>query len=214
MEILRMVLVINSPQVIWTYLCWMTTLLSKTNGRKNAMIIWQTMKKGLQICSSAFECVSKYTLFIEYTLLCMLLKTMILPVWMPINSLIWWYSFIKIFLNMPMDAHPLKYSAIPIRNIHMNSSFHKNIRKTYTRTGIAFQGHNAQNQFQIASIRSIPEEIERNKSTLTLNFHRTPSQRQSTKVCTTYIVNIPMLVSFIHGISYWHLCGCARDTES
>ena len=99
MVILRMVLVINSPQVIWTYLCWMTTLLSKTNGRQNATIIWQTMKKGLQICSSAFECVSKYTFCIAYTLLCMSLKRMILPVWMPISGLIWWYSFYKNILE-------------------------------------------------------------------------------------------------------------------
>ena len=108
---------------------------------------------------------------------------------------------------MPMDDHSLKYSAIPIWNIHMNSSFHKKETETHTRTGIAFQGHHTQNQCQLASIRSIKEEIERNKSTLTLHFHRTPSQRQSTKVCTTYGMNIPMLVSFIHGISYWHLCG-------
>ena len=56
----------------------MTTLLSKTNGQQNATMIWQTMKKGLQTCPSAFECVSEYTFFIAYTLLCMVLKTMIL----------------------------------------------------------------------------------------------------------------------------------------
>ena len=144
----------------------------------------------------------------------MLLKTMILPVWTPISGLIWWYSFIKIFFKMPVEAHSLKYSAIPIQNIHMNSSCHKNERETHTCTGIVFQGHHVQNQCQLSSILSITEEIERNKSTLTLHFHRTPSQRQSTKVCTTYGMNIPMLVSFIHGISYWHLCGCAWDTES
>ena len=101
MAILWMVLVINSRQVIWTYLCWMTTLLSKTNGRQNAMIIWQTMKKGLQICPSAFECVSEYTFFIAYTLLYMALKTMILPVWTPISGLLWWYSF---YLKILEDA--------------------------------------------------------------------------------------------------------------
>ena len=95
MAILWMVLVINSTQVIWTYIFWMTTLLSKTNGRQNATIIWQTMKKGLQICPSALECVSKYTFFIAYTMLCMALKTMILPVWTPISGLLWWYSFYK-----------------------------------------------------------------------------------------------------------------------
>ena len=94
-----MVLVINYPQVIWTYLCWMTTLLSKRNRRQNATIIWQTMKKGLQICPSALECVSKYTFFVVYTLLCMALKTMILPVWTPISGLIWWYSFYKNILE-------------------------------------------------------------------------------------------------------------------
>ena len=99
MAILQMVLVINSPQVIWTFLCWMTTLLSKTNGRQNATIIWQTMKKGLQICPSAFECVSEYKFFIAYTLLCMSLKTMILPVWTLISGLIWWYSFYKNILE-------------------------------------------------------------------------------------------------------------------
>ena len=57
------------------------------------------MKKGLQICSSAFECVSKYTFFITYTLLFMALKTMILPVWTPISGLIWWYSFYKNILE-------------------------------------------------------------------------------------------------------------------
>ena len=77
----------------------MTTLLSKTNGRQNATIIWQTMKKGLQIFPSAFECVSKYKLFIAYTLLCMVINTMILPVWTPISSLIWWYSFYKNILE-------------------------------------------------------------------------------------------------------------------
>ena len=77
----------------------MTNLLSKTNGRQNATIIWQTMKKGLQICPSAFECVSKYTFFIAYTLLCMALKTIILPVWTPISGLIWWYSFYKNILE-------------------------------------------------------------------------------------------------------------------
>ena len=99
MAIIRMVLFINPPQVIWTYLCWMTTLLSKTNGQKNATIIWQTMKKGLQICPSAFECVSEYTFFIAYTLLCMAIKTRILPVWTPISGLIWWYSFYKNILE-------------------------------------------------------------------------------------------------------------------
>ena len=171
------------------------------------------MKKVLQICSSAFECVSKYTFFIAYTLLRMALKTMILPVWTPISGLIWWYSFIKIFLKMPMDDHSLKYSAIPIQNIHMNSSCHKKERETHTRTWIAFQGHHAQNQCQLASIRSITEEIARNKSTSTLHFHRTLLQRQSTKACTTFGVNIPMLVSFTHGILYWHLCGCAWEIK-
>ena len=138
MEILQMMLVINPPQVIWTYLCCMTTLLSKTNGQQNATIIWQTMKEGLQICPSVFECVSEYTFFIAYTLLCMLLKTMILPVWTPISGLILWYSFIKILLKMPMDDHSLKYSAIPIRDIHMNSACHKTENGTHTRTWIAF----------------------------------------------------------------------------
>ena len=96
-----MVLVINSPQVIWKYIFWMTTLLSKTNGRQNATIIWQSMKKGLQICPSAFGCVSEYTLFIAYTMLCMALKTVILPVWTPISGLLWWYSFYK---NIPEDS--------------------------------------------------------------------------------------------------------------
>ena len=152
MEILQMVLVINSPPVIWTYLFWVTTLLSKTNGRQNATIIWQTTKKGLKICPSEFECVSEYTFFIAYTLLCMALKTMILPLWTPISGLIWWYSFIKIFLKMLMDNHSLKYSAIPIRNIHMNFSCHKKERETHTRTWIAFQGDHAQNQCQLDSI--------------------------------------------------------------
>ena len=99
MAILRMVLFINPPQVIWTYLCWMTTLLPKTNGQPNATIIWQAMNKGLQICPSEFGCVSKYTFFIAYTLFCMDLKTMILPVWTPISGLIWWHSFYKNILE-------------------------------------------------------------------------------------------------------------------
>ena len=157
MAILQMVLVINSPHVIWTYLCWMTTLLSKINGQQNSTKFWQTMKKGLQICPSASEGVGEYTLFIAYTLLCMALTTMILPAWKPISGLLWWYGFIKIFLKMPMEDHSLKYSAIPIRNIHMNSSCHKKERETHTCTGIAFQGHHAQNQCQLSSIRSITE---------------------------------------------------------
>ena len=135
-------------------------------------------------------------------MLCMDLNTMILPVWMPISGLFWWYSFYKIFLKMPMDDHSLKYSAIPIRDIHMNSSCHKTENVTQTRTGIAFQGHHAQNQCQLASIRSITEEIVRNKSTSTLSFHRTHLQRQLIKACTTFGVNIQMLVSFTHGILY------------
>ena len=127
MAILRMVLVINSPQVIWTYLCWMTPLQSKTNGRQYATIIWQKMKKVLQICPTSFEYVSKYTFFIAYTLLCMTLKTMILPVWIPISGLLWWYIFYNICLKMPMDDHSLKYSAIPIRDIHLNSSYLKTL---------------------------------------------------------------------------------------
>ena len=94
-----MLLVINYPQVIWTKLCWMTTLLSKTNGQKNATIIYKKIQKGLQIFPSAFKCVSKYTFFIAYTLLCMALKAMILPVWTPISGLIWWYSFYKNILE-------------------------------------------------------------------------------------------------------------------
>ena len=146
-------------------------------------------------------------------MLCMVLKTMILPVWTPISGLIWWYSFIKIFLKMPMDDHSLKYSAIPIRNIHMNSSCHKKEVETHTRTGIAFQGYHAYNQCQLASIRSIVEKIVGKNSTSTLHFHRTPLQNQSTKACTTFGMNIPMLVSFTHGILYWHLSGCAWDIE-
>ena len=76
------------------------------NGRQNATIICQTMNKGLQICPSAFEYVSKYTFFVAYTLLCMLLKTMILPVWKPIRGLIRWYSFYKNILE-DADGHSL-----------------------------------------------------------------------------------------------------------
>ena len=121
MAILRMMLVINPPQVIWTYLCWMATLPSKTNGQQNATIIWQKMKKGLQIFPSAFEFVSEYTFFIAYTMLCMALKTMILPVWTPISGLIWWYilykniledangrSLLEIFHN-PNTEHPHEF---------------------------------------------------------------------------------------------------------
>ena len=171
------------------------------------------MKKGLQICPSAFECVSKYIFFISYNLLCMALKTIILPVWMPISGLLWWYRFLKIFLKMPMDNHSLKYSAIPIGGIHMNSSCHKTENGTHTRTGIALQGHHTQNQCQLASIRSITEKILRNKITSTLIFHNTHLQRQSTKGCTTFGMNIQMLVSSTHGILYWHPCGCAWNIE-
>ena len=133
MAIIQMVLVINSPQVIWTYLCWMTTLLSKTNGQQNAAIILQTMKKGLQMCPSAFKCVSEYTLFVAYTLVCMDLTTRILPVWTPISGLIWWYSFYKniledadgkslpeIFRN-PNTGHPHKFLLPQERNRNPHS---------------------------------------------------------------------------------------------
>ena len=55
---------------------------------------------------------------------------------------------------MPMENHSLKYLAIPIRYIHMNSSCHKTENETHTLTGIAFQGHHVQNQCQLDSIRS------------------------------------------------------------
>ena len=171
------------------------------------------MKKGLQIFPPASKCVSEYTFVIAYTMLCIALNKMILPVWTPISGWLWWYSFYKIFLKMPMDDHSLKYSAIPIRDINMNFSCHKTENKTHTRTGIAFQGHHAQNQCQLASIWSITEEIVRNKSTLTWHFHRTSLQREWTKAWTTSELNIPMLVSFTHVILYWHLCGCAWDIE-
>ena len=60
------------------------------------------MKKGLQICPSELKCVSNYIFFVAYTLLCIYLKTIILPVWMPISGLLWWYSFYK---NMLEDAN-------------------------------------------------------------------------------------------------------------
>ena len=66
--------------------------------------------------------------------------------------------FINIFLKIPMDNHSLKYSAILIRDIHMNSSCHKKF-KNYTRTGITFQGHHAQNQCQLSSIQTITKYI-------------------------------------------------------
>ena len=114
---------------------------------------------------------------------------------------------------MPMDDHSLKYSAITIRYIHMDSSCHKTKNETNTCTGIDFQGDHAQNQCQLASILSITEEIVRNKSTLKLSFHRTHLQKQSTKACTTFGMNITMLISFTHGKLYLHLCGCAWDIE-
>ena len=91
-------------------------------------------------------------------MLCMALKTIILPVWMPIGGLLCWYIFYKniledadgrslleIFRN-PNTGHPHEF---------LLTQDKKN--GTHTRTWIAFQGHHAQNQCQLASIRSITE---------------------------------------------------------
>ena len=91
---------------------------------------------------------------------------------------------------MPMDDHSLKYSEIPIRDIHMNYSCHKTENETHTCIGISLQGHHNQNQYELASIRSITDKIVRNNSTLTLSFHRIHLQRQSTKAYITFGINI------------------------
>ena len=121
MAILRMVLVINSSQILWTYICWITNLLSNSNGKQYATITWQTMKKGSQLFPSAFECVSEYTLFIAFTMICMVLNTIILAMWMPISGLLWWYKFYKNvlddadgrslldILNNPTTGYPHKF---------------------------------------------------------------------------------------------------------
>ena len=157
MAILRMVLVIYPTQVICTYLCWITTLLSKTNGWQNATIICQTMKKGLQICPSAFELVSKYTFFIACTMLCTVLKTMILPEWTPISGLLWWYIFYKNILENADGRSLLEIFRNPNTGYQHEFLLPQEKKETNTRTGIAFQGHHAQNQCQLASIQSVIE---------------------------------------------------------
>ena len=178
MAIIWMVLVIIYPQVIWTYLCCMTTLLSKTNGQQNATIIWQAMKKGLQICPSAFKCVREYTFFIAYTVLFRSLKIMILPLWTPISGLLWWYSFYKniledadgwslleIFRN-PNIGHPHIF-LLPQdrkRNPHLHS--------------YRFPGTSHAEPMPTCFNPINHRKIARNKITLTLSFHRTYLQRQ------------------------------------
>ena len=144
----------------------------------------------------------------------MALKTMIIPVWTPISGLIWWYSFYKKYSwrcrwtittwNIPQSQYGTSTWIPPAT---------RQKTKPTLAQGFLSRDITSRTNANLLQSNQSHRKFVRNKNTSTLHFIRTPLKKQSTKACTTFGMNIPMLASFTHGILYWHLCGCAWDIK-
>ena len=104
MAILRMVLVLNSPFIIWSILIWIAYQFSiyKSKAQKFIVTSWQTIAHVSQHVPTAFECACEYIFFVIFTLICVMIKAVLNVTWLPITGLLWWYRFYR---NLIDDAN-------------------------------------------------------------------------------------------------------------
>lgn len=103
MAILGMVLVLNSPNIIWSILIWIMNQFTKYKSKARKVIVttWQTTHQYSPHVPTAFECTSEYIFFVMFTLACIMIKATLDITWLPISGLIWWYRFYR---NLVDDA--------------------------------------------------------------------------------------------------------------
>ena len=98
-----MVLVINSPNIIWSILT--RTIYNFTNHNPKAQnfiaTTWQMIIQVFQHGPFIFECASKYASMLIFTLMCLLINAALQMLWLPIVGLLWWFNFYKNLINNP-----------------------------------------------------------------------------------------------------------------
>ena len=104
LAILRMVLVLNSPQDLWPMLSWLYQIYISTKSKLRSFIsiTWQAISQVCRQGPTCFECVSEYAFMLVFTLMCTMLKAALQIVWLPVVGLLWWFNFYKNLINDPI----------------------------------------------------------------------------------------------------------------
>ena len=95
-----MVLVFNSPHLLWIPLCGIASSIYNISIKSHAARAVHRIQAFSTYSSTIFEFGSEYAFFLVFTAMCFLLKIAIEVVWLPIGGLAWWYHF---YINLLHD---------------------------------------------------------------------------------------------------------------
>ena len=133
LAILRMVLVLNSPPILWMSLSWFVHHLYKST-KQFLTITRQTITQVHRLGPFGFNCISEYSCFMICTIICSLLKIALQCAWLPITGLLWWFRFYKNIIDDPsgrpiMDIFGLPHKYYPQQHINDERKRHSSLGK-------------------------------------------------------------------------------------
>ena len=122
-----MVLVLNSPSILWNIICWIVKISQSLAIQHYVMITRQAIIQVVEHSPFAFRCMSEYIFFIMFTLIYAIVKTVLHAAWLPATGLLWWFKFYR---NITDDSNGRSIIAI-IKN--PNAGYFPNSRKRHPR---------------------------------------------------------------------------------
>ena len=173
-----MVLVLNSPSILWNIICWIVNIFQSLPIQQYGMITRQAITQVVEHSPFAFRCMSEYIFFIMFTLIYAILKTALHVVWLPATGLLWWFKF---YCNTIDDANGR--SILQSSRIQMLDTSQIVGSSIQDLIGSSFQEPNVQQLYQLA-------------------FSQLTSERMKTKQDTSRSVCRPILWR----IGYAHIC--------
>ena len=103
LAILRMVLVLNSPLILWQYLSWIIHSTSLTKIKQTIKYIaattWQLIYQAIMLGPISYAFICEYTTFLAFTFGCIPFKAVLQMVWLPTVGLLWWFNLYHNLLN-------------------------------------------------------------------------------------------------------------------
>ena len=96
-----MVLVLNSPTKLWMIISWLIHIFYKSTTQRFLVTTRQTTTQALWLGQTGFKCISEYTCFMVFTIICTLIKIALQCAWLLITGLLWWYRFYKNIIDDP-----------------------------------------------------------------------------------------------------------------
>ena len=134
-----MVLVLNSPPILWMIISWLIHIFHKSTTKQFLATTWQTITQALWLGDICHKCISEYSCFIVFTIICTLIKIALQCAWLPITGLLWWYRFLKNIIDDPsgrsiMDIFRTPYKGYPQQHINKERMRHSEVHRFYRKS--------------------------------------------------------------------------------